>query len=152
MQIAESPNSLREFLDQRSLALEQAALVTLFAALVDWFESERAHDAAAIEDDGDMLLFQWGTYDWGGGSTFSYNLTRQFATSAADPADQEIWQLGLTAHYDLTAQLTRLGSANRWCGSPSECDDLREHIRASPATGRVAAEDPLRVEITFERV
>lgn len=152
MQIAESPDSLRKFLEQRSLALDRSAPVTLFAALIDWFESERAQDAAPIEEDGDMLLFQWGTYDWGDRPTFQYNLTRQLITSAVDVDDQQIWQLGLTAHYAPTARLTQLGSANRWCGSPSECDDLRERIRASAVTEQLAAEDPMRVEMTFDRV
>ena len=99
-----------------------------------------------------MLLFQWGTFDWGDGPTFHYNLTRQLVTGAVDVDDRQIYQLQFTAQYAPTARLTQLGSANRWCGSPSECDELREHIRASVATERIAAENPIRVEITFDRV
>ena len=46
MQIAESADSLSEFLEQRYLVLERSNPVALCAALIDWYESERAQDAA----------------------------------------------------------------------------------------------------------
>jgi hypothetical protein len=152
MQIADAPCSLRRYLEQRSLVLERTAPATLLAAIVDWYQSVRAQDATPLEEDGDMLLLQWGTYDWGEGPTFQYNLTRQLVAATDDVDDQEIWQLGLTAHFNATEELAQLGSANQWCGSPSECYELRREIRTSPATQQTATERPMRVEITFGRV
>jgi len=35
-------------------------------------------DECDVAGDGDMLLFQWGTYDWGDGDHFEFDITRQF--------------------------------------------------------------------------
>jgi len=52
-----------------------------------------------VKDIGDdMLLFQYGTYDWGNehGEHFSFDITRQFI----DPAQHEPYQLSLTLVYE----------------------------------------------------
>lgn len=55
-------------------------------------QSPPAHEEA------DMLLFQYGTYDWqdGRGTLFNVNLTRQVEV----PNEEEYIQLGLTLFYD----------------------------------------------------
>ena len=35
-------------------------------------------DGCDISSDGDMLLFPWGTFDWGDGDYFEIDVTRQF--------------------------------------------------------------------------
>ena len=45
---------------------------------------------AGCRDDGagDMLLYQWGTYDWGAGESFEFDITRQLIF--ADDEDDDI--------------------------------------------------------------
>jgi hypothetical protein len=46
--------------------------------------------------DGDMLLFQYGTYDWGNGKFFEFNVTRQFIKANED----EPYQLSMTLFFE----------------------------------------------------
>ncbi len=82
------------------------------------------------DDEGDMLLFQWGTYDWGSGKYFELNITRQFVESAMQ-YDAAISQLSLTFKYAPTDELESVGSGNRWCSELAGLDDFRAFIFSS---------------------
>lgn len=43
--------------------LEEATFRELFATMTGQYARERVEEAVALEEDGDMLLFQWGDYD-----------------------------------------------------------------------------------------
>ena len=45
--------------------------------MLEFYRDVRAENCVTDEE-GDMLLCQWGLYDWGGGASFQFNLTRQF--------------------------------------------------------------------------
>ena len=71
----EPQNARHEFekvLRGRGLSEHAPGLVAGCDALFDFYRDNRA-DGAVFEqhDDADMLLFQWGTYDWGEGEHFS---------------------------------------------------------------------------------
>ncbi len=80
--------------------------------------------------DGDMLLFQWGTYDWGAGRHFELNITRQFIEEDLE-GDDAISQLSLTFRFDPTDQLEELGAGNRWCDGPSEFAIIKDYTLSS---------------------
>ncbi len=44
--------------------------------MTSFYLEERA-EGCGIDNDGDMLLYQWGTYDWGEGESFEFDITRQ---------------------------------------------------------------------------
>jgi len=85
--------------------------------MLDFYRHQRADDCDP-EADGDMLLFQWGTYDWGNGRFFEFDLTRQFITGE-DQEDEDIWQLSLTLRYLPNDELLSLDSGNQWCANPT---------------------------------
>ena len=85
------------------------------------------------EEDGDMLLFQYGTYDWGSGRWFELDITRQFLdlehVFEDDDDDDEddddddgphdddqatMSQLSLTFSFRPSPELDALDSDNRW--------------------------------------
>ncbi len=70
--------------------------------------------------DGDMLLFQYGIYDWEGEQYFQINFTRQFYEVYED--GHQIYQLEVTFYY-LSDDLSDVLSFNKWS---SECFDLDE--------------------------
>lgn len=152
MQITDAPDALRSYLRGEGLDLDRSADADLVLCVVAWYEGQRATDAMALEDDGDMLLFQWGTYDWGEGPSFEYDMTRQFVAGPDEIDDHYIWQLSLTRHYGATAAALALGSGNRWCSTPVEAEDFRKHIIASPATAYVGNLKPIRTELILDRV
>ena len=114
------------------------------AAMLAFYADERA-EGCEIDEDGDMLLYQWGVYEVGRGETFQLDITRQFM-----PADEdEPYQLSLTFHFEPSAALRRIGDGNRWCGEPKGVAKFRKFIEGSAAYRAVAAEKPKKVELTY---
>lgn len=112
-------------------------------AMLAFYRNERADDCS-LDDDGDMLLFQWGTYDWGRGPELELDITRQFVTG--DGEDDGIWQLSLTFFFPQSV----IASGDRWCHSPVEIDDFASFVRSHGAYAAVAQAAPVRVELDFE--
>jgi hypothetical protein len=89
-----------------------------------------------------MILFQWGTFDWGSGPAFEYDIIRQLCieidydaliNSDDDEEDDDeddlgegIWQLHLTVYFRPDEENARLGSGERWLERP---DGIGEFAR-----------------------
>lgn len=114
-------------------------------ALLDFYSAERA-DGCDPEADGDMLLFQWGTYDWGAGEAFELNITRQLT---ADGEDAEIRQLRLTFKFKPSTALRALGEGNRWCESPGRLKDFHRLVLGTPAFAAVGRRRADKVCLEF---
>jgi len=98
-----------------------------------------------------MLLYQWGTYDWGNGKRFNLVLTRQFILEGAED-DEGIFQLHLTFLYAPTQALESLNEGNRWCRSPAQLDEFQNFVRASLAYRTALLYSPAKVELLYEGV
>lgn len=122
-----------------------------FSRLIDIFEAERIPGALPEHEDGDMLLFQHGTYDWGSGPGFDLELTRQLVFGPDDPDETEIWQLRLVYRYDPEPALAELGRHSRWFHSPAEASAARAHIAASPALRACRGRMPTEAAIEWEQ-
>ena len=85
-----------------------------FGRMIEFYRTHRIDGAEDESRDGDMLLLQWGTYDWGQGPSFQLNLTRQLVFPIGE-MDQELWQLLLTFHYEPGSETEALGRGNDWC-------------------------------------
>ena len=113
--------------------------------MLSFFQDERA-DGCEINEDGDMLLYQWGCYVWGNGESFELNITRQFMVAAGE--DEDIRQLSLTFKLKPAESLRKLADGNRWCRSPDEITEFRSFIESSGAFKAVSKAKP--VEVTLE--
>ncbi|HEY6277636.1 MAG TPA: hypothetical protein VIX86_15025 [Streptosporangiaceae bacterium] len=113
MRTNEAEGAFRRYLERRGLVVSRLNAEEAVDTAIGFFESERADDVEA--EMGDMLLFQWGTYDWhdGNGPSFQFELARQFVVAgfAPDQADDAMWQLHLTLHYRLRELPMRSGRA-----------------------------------------
>jgi hypothetical protein len=124
-------------------AREQDLPVLTGAQVVDlmlsFYRDVRAEDSPAGSD-GDMLLFQWGTYDWGTGENFEFDMARQLILPAGEPedADESFWQLHLTLRLPPTAALRCLAEGDRWCHSVAELEEFGRWIREGAAYRAVA--------------
>lgn len=63
-------------------------------------------------EDGDALLAQYGTYDWGDGEHFELDLTRQLIYG--DRGDDDMFQLNCTFRFTPTDELRGTGQGNLW--------------------------------------
>lgn len=50
--------------------------VQAFGRMLEFYSERRVTDALPLEEDGDMLLYQSGVYDWGEGARMQISLTR----------------------------------------------------------------------------
>lgn len=147
MDTGNAEQALRTFASAEGVDPLHVTASQLTETMTAWYEAERAEDVV-VEESGDMLLFQWGTYDWGDGEMFEVDLTRQLiAKGAAD--DDAIWQLSWKVLFAPSVATAGLGEGNRWCGRPSEVDAFRGFIGSSDAMRFAASHPALRAEVNY---
>ena len=115
-----------------------------------WYVEVRADDVVPYPD-GDMLLFQWGTSDWGDGPSFGVNITRQLIDEYDEDDDGAIWQLGTTLHFPPSPTASVLGSGNSWCDGLQSVSSFHEFIKTSPVIAFGDVNEASRVEVNFEQ-
>jgi hypothetical protein len=150
MKPSDSEEKMRAWLAQRGLSPSTSGVPQLSDAVLSFYESVRA-SGVVKNGDGDMLLFQWGVFDWGMGENFEFDLTRQFISSGF-LGDEAFSQLRCTGYFAPTAELRAIPKANRWCRSTDELESFSKFIRSSPAYQATAASQPLRVSIEWRKL
>lgn len=128
-------DACKSFFIQEGINIDVLRLQSTIAAFFDFYRDERA-EGCDVHDDADMLLFDWGTYDWGDGEHFGLSLARQLIYGADD---ENIWQLKLTYAFQPTDAFRSLGSENRWCASPEELNSFRQDVEQSDVYAAAAA-------------
>lgn len=142
-------DAFRRFTAARAVSIARLGVTQIVALMTSWYELQQAR-GVAIDEDGDMLLFQWGTYDWGAGASLHYDLTRQL-TFTKGSGDAEIWQLSLTAHFPTSAESDRLGRGHHWCHRPDGLAEFQRHAMQARATQQLRDHSPVRTELAFDR-
>ena len=105
------------------------------------------------DNDSDMLLFQWGTYDFfGDGEMFQLDMTRQFIETEDDEDQGVMSQLSFTFHFVPTADLESVKSGDRWCATLDELNDFQQFIKQNAAYKRVHTSHPAKITLDFELV
>jgi hypothetical protein len=113
--------------------------------MLDFYRTVRA-EGCDMEQDGDMLLFQYGTDE----QRFGLDVTRQFILEGAE--DEEFRQLSLRFEFIASPDLAAIGCGDRWCASPSDVDDFERFVATHPATVAVGCREDGQVRLTYECV
>ena len=147
------PSESAEALDsrlQRVGGLEGASAGDLISAVIQFYTD---CPASGLSDDAssDMLLFQYGCYDWGDGEMFEVDLTRQFIV-ANEEDDDAVSQLHFTAFYEPDDELRAIGSHNRWCLSHDGVAGFRNEVLNSPALALMAKRQWAKARVGWEKV
>lgn len=120
-------------------------------------------------DDGDMLLFQFGTYDWGQGLWFELDITRQFADlehvyeDEDDDDDDEsggddgyrqaaLSQLNLTWRFRPTPELDAIEAENCWLDRPASEARFLQFVEDSLALTTLGDRVAVSVDLDHEMV
>lgn len=143
-----TPNSKERFEDYlraHGHSLESLDALHALRAMAQFYVDERAEDVD-VDANGDMLLFQWGIYDWGAGPFFEYDITRQLITED-DEGEDEIWQLSLTLRYEPNEEARRLGAGDRWCHSPDGVTKFIRFAKDARVTQRARGWSPRSIEL-----
>ncbi|OAI51270.1 hypothetical protein AYO44_05055 [Planctomycetaceae bacterium SCGC AG-212-F19] len=137
-----------ERLEVAGLSLDALTPATGVEAMLAYYAEERA-DGCSLDADGDMLLFQWGTHDWGDGPAFEVSIVRQLIM--ADDEEEEPRQLDLRFRFGPSAG-TIAGGGSRWCGSPDALAGFRPFVTGgSQALAAVGQRHPESVVLRFGR-
>jgi hypothetical protein len=96
-----------------------------------------------------MLLYQWGTYDWGHGQAFELDLTRQVIIPDEED-DDAIWQLHVTYRFEPRQDLQALGQGDRWSSDFGSLDEFVDFVRSTPVYAAIGARRADDVSVYFE--
>jgi hypothetical protein len=149
MMPSESLLEFTAFASRRGLVLASATARDGIEVALEFFDGMKAQGVDA--DDGDMLLFQWGTYDWGSGRNYELDITRQFVEAELED-DDAITQLSLTFRFPPSETLDAMGNGNRWFEGAQAADIAREQAFANAAFLAVADLQAASVSLTYNGV
>ncbi|MBT8208267.1 MAG: hypothetical protein KJO18_08340 [Acidimicrobiia bacterium] len=141
---------LNGVMTDRGLAVGELTAQQAASLMIELYAEYRVDGIAGLDEDGDMLLFEWGSFDAGSGPSFQFGLTRQFMTTGLSD-DDAITQLQLILHYDALAN-TNLDRGHRWCRSPQDVAVFRQFVESSPAASLVGERRASRVDLHYEQV
>lgn len=144
MNVAWAKEQFLELIKSRSTQLGSLSAADGVALMLAFYRDERADDCE-IDEDGDMLVYQWGCWNWGSGESFEFNITRQFMDASG--ADEGILRLSLTFKFKPSDALRKLADGNRWCHSPHVIGDFQAFIESSAAYRAVAKTKPVDVAL-----
>jgi hypothetical protein len=122
-------------------------------AVMRTFAAEPVEDAEPPEQDGDGMLAQYGTYEWGRGEHFELDMTRQLSFTDRDGEYDHMTQLHCSFAFVPTDELRALGADDLWSfGLP--LDDFFARALALPGFAHVSAQRlaPTALEIGYSQV
>jgi hypothetical protein len=117
------------------------------------FALEPVLDCEPRDQDGDLILAQFGTFDWGEGECFELDLTRQFSFLDENGEYDHMAQLSCTFLFEPTDDLRSAGAGSAWSGS-KPLDDFFVEALALPGFKLVNKRQfaPLRLQIEYSNV
>lgn len=113
--------SFTNYLQEKGLSESSLSLDLFPQIFIEYFQ-EIKFEEVEEENDGDMILFQYGIYNWGKGRVFELNFTRQFCEVFPEVEAHQIFQLGVTFYYN-SESFTELTSLTKWS---NEFESMRE--------------------------
>ncbi|MFH8783296.1 hypothetical protein ACH4GK_34705 [Streptomyces rimosus] len=104
--------------------------------------------------DADGLLFQYGTYSFGGPTAFTVELIRQFEVVDREGDHDHYVQVSCELNYGLPSPLQALGSYSSWFfhDSGTDLDHWAEEVSSRAAWATISAFKPVSVRVFEEPV
>lgn len=115
-------------------------------AMMEFYNEHKPPTPDEENPDSDMILFQYGTYDWDGkGAKFELDFTRQIA----DPDGDEFFQISLTLYYK-PADIGDIKASNRWSINDPTIEDWLTTIKNTEGFKRSAKAIPFKYEVDIQ--
>jgi len=117
---------------------------------VQLFQNVRVEEINTKEADDDMLLFQYGTYNWYDevGEHFSIDITRQLTM---DEEDGDMFQLSWSLIYD-PAPFIDVKDDNSWCRHFTTMNEWEGYIKSTAGYQRACSIAPKTSKLIFNQV
>ena len=148
MRVDAAKEHFEKYLSERRLSVEQVDAENALVAMAGFYLDVRA-DKVDMEQGGDMLLFDWGTYEWDDGPRFQYCVSRQFILDGEVP---QCWHLALTLYYDSDSRTLTLDAGQRACPSFADLDSFMAFVDGAPATRYARRRHPSGIRLDLEEV
>ncbi len=146
MRPQEAEIKLEERIQQSGTPKTDLTLAQGVRLMLDFYRDVRAQ-GVDLNDGGDMLLFQWGIYDFDRtGPTFQCDITRQFIEAGAHD-DEGMTQLSFTFHFQPSPVFEKIPEGNKWCSGLNELNEFEKFITNTEAFKSVSGARPLKVSI-----
>src|SRR4030095_8848869 len=127
MNVSDAKRELMDRLNAAGRSLPTLTPSDGIEAMLNFYSDVRAE--GCLLDGGDMLLYQWGVFDWGEAKSFELDITRQLI--GGEREDEDILQLSLTFKFEPHRIVQSVGDGNRWCPSSAELESFRSFILSS---------------------
>jgi hypothetical protein len=115
-------------------------------AMIEFYGQNKSQTPAETPDN-DMLLFQYGSYDWDGkGKKFELDITRQIT----DPKDDEFYQISLTLYYK-TDDIGDIKSFNLWSIDKSTIADWITTIKSTEGFKQATSATPFHYKVDLNK-
>jgi hypothetical protein len=144
----EITQAFRSFAGGKAINLDGLSLSDFPRLLIDYHKDVEFPDISRA-DDGDMLLFQYGTYDWGDGRFFEIDFTRQFYQLFTDTEDHEVIQQRFTFYFEPT-NFQQIASFNIWSNAVAGLAEFEAAIVNSQGYQKALSHRPERFEISID--
>jgi hypothetical protein len=115
--------------------------------MLDFYRDVRT-DGCELDGDGDMLLFQWGTYTFAKAKSFQLDITRQFILTEPE-GDDAMSQLSFTFHFTPSPEFDALKRGERWCHTPGDLQDFEAFITGSAPYLVISTAQPQKVTLEY---
>lgn len=103
-------------------------------------------DNTDLEEEGDMLIFQWGSHHLNENDYFTIDITRQIIYKS----DEDIMQqLEVIFKYPANLFTPTFSADNQWCAAPNEVNDFEGFIEQNNAFKWAIKNKPLAVGINL---
>jgi hypothetical protein len=151
MRPEESQTAFEHFIRAMHGEIQSLSLPDSVDCFLRFYAEVHASRVTNETENGDVLLFQYGSYDFGKGLDFHFDLTRQFISEeAAD--DGAISQLHLTFLFAPSDEFHAVGVHTLWCYRREELPRFRDEILSSQAFLLARAYLPKSVTVLWEQV
>lgn len=120
-----------------------------FGQMFDFFKTTKID--GCYHEDGDMLLFQWGTYERNGKRLFTIDLTRQFyEIKRGEFAGAS--HLSLAYHFDAAPDFDLIGGGSRWLHGADDVDEFIDFVMNTDALAAIVRREIKETEFFFSYV
>lgn len=119
----------------------------VFDAMLRYYADVRVNGCDPGDDE-DMLLLDWGSYDWGEGRAYEVDLSRQVELPGR--RDEAVVQLHIVYRFPNTGEIAKVPVGNDWWGSPGSVGEFAEVLKTNAALALAAEAEPLSVEVYLE--
>ena len=148
MKLEAAKTDFEKFIAKSGFTISSLTPTDAVRVMLDFYRLIQIEDIPLEESAGDMLLYQWGTYDWGQGRFFQCDITRQFIIADSE-GDDGFRQLSFTCFFQPSPTFDALKSGNRWCHSLDDLVAFETFIRESEAYQTIAALKPYKVTVEY---